>query len=182
MIRPVTRGSRAAAAAMVLCASAPADASSTRNPALAELAARSTAVVRATCVRQESRWERGRIFTRVVLHIHETAKGAVAPQIEVRVPGGAVPLPGRADGMLLAEQVAGAPLFRDDAESVIFLWRPASAKAEGAAYQVVAFERGKLDVAADGTVAVPGARAGSRTRMHAASLLQSVRSLARSAR
>jgi hypothetical protein len=84
--------------------------------------------------------------------------------------------------MLLAEQVAGAPRFRADAESVVFLWRPASATASDAAYQVVALERGKLDVGPDGTVAVPGDRPGSRTRMHAASLLQSVRSLARRAR
>jgi hypothetical protein len=175
--RPSARGrghrrSRLVAAALAtLSYSAAASATTSHRLGLDGLLEASSVVVHGRALAQESRLERGRMYTSIRFEVLE-AVGANTPSvIEVRVPGGAVPVPGRSDGLVLVGRVAGAPEFRIRGESVLFLSAaPAASTAPGSHswYRVVGLAQGKLDVAADGTVDVmrglpAGADGGARS-------------------
>lgn len=80
-----------------------------------QLAVAADAVARVRCVRVESRWENGAIWTVSSFDVIETMKGSTAARILVRLPGGHV-------GHMTAI-VDGAPIFRAGDDAVIFLER-----------------------------------------------------------
>lgn len=80
---------------------------------LDQLSAGSAAVVRVRCVRVESRWENGSIWTAATVDVVETLKGSLPAEIDVRTPGGRV-------GHLVAT-VDGAPRFIPGSEAFVFL-------------------------------------------------------------
>ena len=82
---------------------------------LGQLAAGSDAVARARCVRAESRWENGSIWTVATFDVVETVKGNLPGKITVRLPGGRV-------GHMTAT-VDGTPKFNPGDEAVVFLER-----------------------------------------------------------
>lgn len=126
------------------------------RPDLEALTDAADLIVRARCVSQESRLEAGRISTYVRLQVIETLKGTPHGELEIRIPGGAIPVPGRADGLMLEAFVSQAPRFQESAESVLFLWAgPGPPGDRVPVLQVVGLSLGKMDVAADGTAAAP---------------------------
>jgi hypothetical protein len=82
---------------------------------LDRLAAESDAVARVRCVRAESRWENGSIWTVTTFNVVEVLKGRLPGEIEVRLPGGRV-------GHLTAT-VDGTPKFNPGNDAVVFLQR-----------------------------------------------------------
>ncbi len=82
---------------------------------LDQLAGAADAVARVRCVRVESRWENGSIWTISSFDLIETMKGSSPARILVRLPGGHV-------GHMTAI-VDGAPIFRSGDDAVIFLER-----------------------------------------------------------
>jgi hypothetical protein len=82
---------------------------------LGQLAAAADAAARVRCVSAESRWENGAIWTVTTFDIVESMKGALPPQITVRLPGGRV-------GHLTAA-VDGTPKFNAGDEAIVFLER-----------------------------------------------------------
>jgi hypothetical protein len=82
---------------------------------LDQMAAGSDAVARVRCVRAESRWENGSIWTVTTFDVTETLKGQLPGEIEVLLPGGRV---GH-----LTSTVAGTPKFNPGTEAVVFLQR-----------------------------------------------------------
>jgi hypothetical protein len=82
---------------------------------LDQLAAAAGAVARLHCTGVESRWEDGEIWTVTTFHVVESMKGALPPQITVRLPGGRV-------GHLTAA-VDGTPKFIAGDEAIVFLER-----------------------------------------------------------
>jgi hypothetical protein len=146
----------AAGAAASLAVGTPADAAGRGSmPGLSDMTDRSTAVVRATCVRQESRLEATGIYTYSSWRVDVVLKGAAPADLEVRVPGGSVPIPGRTDGLLLTEAVDHAPRIRTGSDSFLFLWRPSAGPAAGGPYQVVGLRLGQVEVDADERVSLP---------------------------
>src|SRR5262245_65719266 len=83
-----------------------------------DLAETATVIVQARCIGQEPRLKNGRIFTYVRLQVLEIVKGAPPAELEVRVLGGVVPVPGRSDGLRLAAFVPDGPRLRENADSV----------------------------------------------------------------
>ena len=57
---------------------------------LDQLAAAADAVARVRCDSAESRWENGAIWTVTTFDVVESMKGALPPQVTVRLPGGRV--------------------------------------------------------------------------------------------
>ena len=82
---------------------------------LDQLAAAADAVARVRCAGAESRWENGAIWTVTTFDVVESMKGALPPQVTVRLPGGRV-------GHLTAA-VDGTPKFNAGDEAVVFLER-----------------------------------------------------------
>jgi hypothetical protein len=82
---------------------------------LDQLAGAADAVARVRCVRVESRWENGAIWTVTSFDVIETMKGYTPSRIAVRLPGGHL-------GHLTAI-VDGTPIFRAGDDAVIFLER-----------------------------------------------------------
>ena len=80
-----------------------------------QLAAGSDAVARVRCVRSESRWENGSIWTVATVEIAETLKGNLPAEITVHLPGGRV-------GHLTAT-VDGVPKFKSGDDAIVFLQR-----------------------------------------------------------
>ena len=113
-------------------------ASMVRGPADPEsLTAAADRVVHAQVVKRSSAFGvgGGQIFTTVVLRTIETWKGEIQPQLSVLVEGGEV--------AELSQTVAGAALFRDDEEVVVFLARRSSG-----VYSVSSLALGKFAVGA----------------------------------
>jgi len=100
------------------------------------LTAAADAVVRGQVVSRRSAWTRagGQIFTTISLRALETWKGAPAKELTILVPGGEV-----GD---LAQTVAGAAVFQDGEEVVVFLHRSAPA-----VFGVLRMALGKFSVA-----------------------------------
>lgn len=80
---------------------------------LDQLTVGSAAVARVRCVRVESRWENGSIWTVATADVVETVKGSLPTEITVRTPGGRV-------GHLTAT-VDGTPRFTAGSEVFVFL-------------------------------------------------------------
>jgi hypothetical protein len=93
----------------------PASATTLARMGLDQLAGAADAVARVRCIRVESRWENGAIWTVTSFDVIETMKGSTPARIMVRLPGGHV-------GHLTAI-VDGAPIFRAGDDAVIFLER-----------------------------------------------------------
>jgi hypothetical protein len=93
----------------------PAGATTLARMGLDQLAGAADAVARVRCVRAESRWENGSIWTVTSFDVVETMKGSTPARILVRLPGGHV-------GHLTAI-VDGTPIFRAGDDAVIFLER-----------------------------------------------------------
>jgi len=82
---------------------------------LDQLAAAADAVARVRCDSAGSQWENGAIWTVTTFDVVESMKGALPPQVTVRLPGGRV-------GHLTAA-VDGTPKFSAGDEAVVFLER-----------------------------------------------------------
>jgi hypothetical protein len=80
---------------------------------LDQLAAGSQAVARVRCVRTQSRWENGEIWTISTVQIVEAIKGSLPAEIDVRLPGGRV-------GHLTAA-IDGTPKFVPGSDAILFL-------------------------------------------------------------
>lgn len=80
---------------------------------LEQMAAGSPAVARVRCVRTESLWKGGSIWTVVTLQVVEGVKGRLPGEISVQLPGGRV-------GHLTA-RVDGSPKFTRGEEAILFL-------------------------------------------------------------
>ena len=112
-----------------------------------QLGQQSTLVVRGKVATVESYWnaDRTKIFTRTLITIDETYKGAAAGSVEVTQLGGVV------DGVRVT--VHGAVVWRPDQEVVVFL---EPYKANG--YHVTGFSQGKFDVERDPDSGLPFVR------------------------
>lgn len=82
---------------------------------LDELAAAAHVVVRARCLGNETRWERGEIWTFTSFEVIETLKGAVPRLLTVQLLGGQMEH--------LISTVDGVPRFRAGEEVILFLER-----------------------------------------------------------
>jgi hypothetical protein len=124
---------------------------------LEALAGASDVIVRARTISQESRLEEGRISTYVRLEVIEAIKGTPPTELEIRIPGGVIPIQGGPPGLMLEAAVPQAPRFQENAESVLFLSAGRAMQSGGPAPipQVVGLSHGKIDVAANGTVVAP---------------------------
>jgi hypothetical protein len=80
---------------------------------LDQMAAGSPAVARVRCVRTESLWKNGSIWTIATLQVVESVKGKLPAEISVQLPGGRV-------GHFTAT-VDGSPKFTGGEEAVLFL-------------------------------------------------------------
>jgi len=80
---------------------------------LDQMAAGSPAVARVRCVRTESLWKNGSIWTVATLQVVESVKGKLPAEISVQLPGGRV-------GHLTA-RVDGSPKFTHGEEAILFL-------------------------------------------------------------
>lgn len=142
-----TLGAGAIAVLAALTTVAPA--STLPHLGLAELTDASAVVARVRCVSSEARLEGRAIYTHVRVLVDEPVKGSPGAEIEIRVPGGAVPVPGRSDGLAMMQHVHGAPRFKAGEESIVFLTRdPGSAES----YALVGLGAGMLAVDAQGMV------------------------------
>jgi hypothetical protein len=130
------------------------------HPDLEALTGASDLIVRARTIGQESRLEEGQISTYVRLQVIEAIKGEPPTELEIRIPGGVIPIQGGPPGLMLEAAVPQAPRFQENAESVLFLSARQAMRSEGPALipQVVGLSHGKIDIAADGSVVAPAAR------------------------
>ncbi len=99
-----------------------------------DLARESSAVARLRCLRTESRWEQGQIWTDARFEVLDTAKGVLPRVITVRVPGGRV--------AHLETHVDGAPRFHVGEEVYLFLWNGANEP-----YRVLGWAQGTFRIA-----------------------------------
>jgi len=79
------------------------------------LTMRADAIVQVECLSNESRWERGEIWTFTYFEVHETLKGVVPRLLTVRLPGGKV-------GHLISS-IEAVPRFSPAEETILFLKR-----------------------------------------------------------
>ncbi len=82
---------------------------------LDQLTTAADAIARVRCVSVESKWENGEIWTITTFEVVERLKGALAPRVTVRLPGGHA-------GHLTAS-VDGTPRFAAGEETIVFLQR-----------------------------------------------------------
>ncbi len=85
---------------------------------LDEMAQKSTAIVRGRVLSSYGAQRGSIIYTHYRVQVSETWKGAAAADLDVVVPGGAVPG--------LRQTFSGAPVLASNAEYVLFLWTGAS--------------------------------------------------------
>ena len=79
-----------------------------------ELAKQATAVARVRCLRAESKWQNGEIWTETQFVVEEQSKGDLPGIITVRMIGGVIGP--------LRSHVEGVPAFRPGEEAYLFLW------------------------------------------------------------
>lgn len=133
---------------LVACWASPAAASTVVGLDLTALTGGSDAVVHAKVIRVQSRWtaDRRMIVTDVELEVVDTLKGSPAGTVHLQQPGGVVGDVG--------QHVAGAPVFRQGEEVVVFLERALAGR-----FGVTGLSQGKFRVerSADGRslLAVP---------------------------
>lgn len=125
--------------AALLLAPAPAiptHATTLARVSLEQLAARADAVARVRCVRSESHWEAGSIWTVTTAEVVEQLGGNLPVKIQVRLPGGRV-------GHLTAT-VGGTPRFQPGDEAYLFL-----ARVPAGGYTVAAWAEGTFRITRD---------------------------------
>jgi hypothetical protein len=121
---------------MALCATTAAQATTLARLSLDQLTAAADAVARVHCVSAESKWENGEIWTMTTFDVVERMKGALTPQVTVRLPGGRV-------GHLTAA-VDGAPRFAPGEQTIVFLQRVGNTE-----YSVAGWVQGTFRIAQD---------------------------------
>jgi hypothetical protein len=119
-----------------------ANATTLRQLSLDDMIQKSTAIVRGRVQLNGAKIEGGYIYTHYTVQVAEQWKGASVSHIDLAVPGGT------ANG--LEQTIAGAPVFTDGQEYVLYLWTSRSGIT-----QVIGLSQG-LFVSANGMVARPG--------------------------
>jgi hypothetical protein len=99
----------------------------------AQLAQESTAVARLRCLRSESLWQEGEIWTETRFEVLEVEKGLLPRLVTVRMVGG------RAGH--LHSRVDGVPVFHPGEEVYLFLWGR-----EGQAFSVMGWSQGTFRI------------------------------------
>jgi len=98
-----------------------------------QLAQESTAVARLRCLRSESLWEGGEIWTETRFEVLELEKGLLPRLVTVRMVGG--------HAGHLHSRVDGVPVFRAGEEVYLFLWGR-----EGEAFSVMGWSQGTFRI------------------------------------
>ena len=101
-----------------------------------ELARQATAIGRMRCVLEESRWDKGEIWTETRFEVLERNKGALPGIVTVRMMGGSV---GH-----FHSRVEGVPKFRPGEEVYLFLWGNT-----GEPYRVLGWSQGTFRISRD---------------------------------
>ena len=101
-----------------------------------ELASQASAVARVHCLRAESHWKNGEIWTRSEFTVVEQHKGSLPPLLEVEMPGGVV---GH-----LHSRVAEVPAFVPGEDAYLFLWA-----APNGAYRILGWSQGSFRIRKD---------------------------------
>ena len=98
-----------------------------------DLVAQSAAVARVRCLRTESHWSKGEIWTRTEFVVVEGNKGTLPRIVEVEMPGGVL-------GHLHA-RVEEVPAFVPGEEAYLFLW-----PAPDGAYRILGWSQGAFRI------------------------------------
>ena len=122
----------------------PALAATLERLTLEEMAARSTAIVRAKALSSTAVSVGSTIYTRTRFQVLERWKGAESAEVEVFTPGGVI---GRT-----AQHYTGVPQFALGQELVLFLWTGRSGRT-----QVIGYTQGVFEVARASSSAEPEA-------------------------
>jgi hypothetical protein len=101
-----------------------------------DLALQASAVARVRCLRAESRFRDGEIWTRTEFAVIEQNKGSLSGIVEVEMPGGVV-------GHLHA-RVEEVPSFAPGEEVYLFLWT-----AQSGAYRILGWSQGSFRIRRD---------------------------------
>jgi hypothetical protein len=101
-----------------------------------ELASHATAVARLRCLRVESRWENGEIWTETRFETVELNKGLLPGVVSVRMLGGSI---GN-----LHSRIEGVPAFHPGEEAYLFLWGR-----EGQPFRVLGWSQGTFRIRRD---------------------------------
>jgi len=94
-----------------------------------DLTSQASAVGRMRCLRTESHWQNGEIWTHTEFAVLELNKGPLSRFIQVEMPGGVI-------GHLHA-RVEAVPMFSPGEEAYLFLWT-----APNGAYQILGWTQG----------------------------------------
>jgi hypothetical protein len=128
--------------ALLLCLSAPG--ATLERLSLDEMAARSTAVVRARALSSSASLIGSTIYTRTTFQVLETWKGPAAGEVQVVEPGGTV------GG--ITQSYSGVPRFGPGQEMVLFLWTGPSGRT-----QVIGLTQGAFQVTQNALTGEPEA-------------------------
>jgi hypothetical protein len=120
----------------LLCAVVAADATTLARFRFDDLAAQASAVARMRCLRTNSHWKNGEIWTRTEFVVVEQNKGTLPRIVEVEMPGGVV-------GHLHA-RVEEVPSFAPGEEAYLFLW-----PAPNGAYRILGWSQGAFRIRKD---------------------------------
>jgi len=131
-----TRRGMTLAAALLLLAVPPGQATTLARLSLDDLVAASSVVARVHCLGNESRWEAGEVWTFTSFDVVETMKGVAPRLLTVRLPGGRV-------GHLIAT-VDGVPRFRPGEDAILFL-----ARTRAGDFSVISWVQGSFRIRRD---------------------------------
>jgi hypothetical protein len=106
-----------------------------------DLASQASAVGRMRCVRTESHWKNGEIWTRTEFIVVEQNKGSLPQIVEVEMPGGII-------GHLHA-RVEEVPAFTPGEDAYLFLW-----SAPNGTYRILGWSQGAFRIRKDSTAGV----------------------------
>jgi hypothetical protein len=116
-----------------LCLCLSASGATLERLSLDDMAARSTAIVRARALSNSGAWIGSTIYTRTRFQVLERWKGPEAAEVEIVEPGGTVGA--------TSQNFTGVPRFRPGQELVLFLWTGPSGRT-----QVIGLSQGVFQV------------------------------------
>lgn len=106
-----------------------------------ELTSKATAIARLHCLRAESRWNNGEIWTRTEFTVTEINKGVLPRVVIIEMPGGIL---GH-----LHSRVEEVPAFTPGEEAYVFLW-----PAPNGVYRILGWSQGTFRVRTDAATGV----------------------------
>ena len=125
----------------LLLAAAISDATTLAKLKFDELTAQANAVARLHCLRAESHWSNGEIWTRTEFAVMEVNKGSLPRIVTIEMPGGVL---GH-----FHSRIEEVPAFAPGEEAYLFLW-----SAPNGVYRILGWSQGAFRIRKDSTTGV----------------------------